>query len=356
MAASDVMARAGGSSTASLSKLAGLTAGMLGLVTLLARWRHARRLARISTGTGPGVVADDGVLLHVETDGPQEAPRTVLLAHGFSADMSEYDTQRSLLRNDFKLVFFDQRGHGRSGWGGPRFNTVSQLGRDLGQVLDECTSGPVVIVGHSLGGMALMALARERPELFGSRVVAAALISTSAGRLRLGLPPRLADVLFKTGALRAVLWLVWFVAPLTDRASPLRTRPGQRVLRHFLFGLDAPSDALDSKVQQMLTSNSRTMAAAFYPGMLGHDTRSALTAFSGVPSLVLTGDADATIPAWHSDRIAEAIGNGARLVHVPHAGHMVNLTHADAVNDALRSLMDEAIPSTTSRATPGERP
>lgn len=355
MGAPGIRGRRGDGSTSGPGKHGGVAAGIvLGVVTVWARRRQDQHLTHTSTGTGPGVLTDDGVLLHVETDGPREAPLTVVFSHGFSSDMSEYDAQRQFLRDDFRLVFFDQRGHGRSGWGSSRSATLSQLGADLERVLDEyAAGGPVVAVGHSLGGMALMALARSRPELFGSQVVAAALISTSAGPLRPGILPRVAGML-SGRALRAVLWLPWLIAPVTARVRPFGTRAGRQVLRHYLFGLDSPPGRLLTQVQRMWIGTSPAMAAAFYPGMLAHDTAPGLTVFSDIPSLVLTGEADATIPPWHSDRIASAIGNQARLVNVPRAGHMVNLTHADVVNDALRWLLAQALPGTASRAASAE--
>ena len=81
----------------------------------------------------------------------------------------------------------DQRGHGRSGR--PAHNNLSlrALGRDIGTVLDVVAPDrPVVVIGHSMGGMAAMALAEQRPELFGERVVGLILIGTSADDLLRG--------------------------------------------------------------------------------------------------------------------------------------------------------------------------
>ena len=48
-----------------------------------------------------------------------------------------------------------------------------------------------MLVGHSMGGMTIMALAEQRPELFAERVAGVALISTSAGEVGgAGLPAR----------------------------------------------------------------------------------------------------------------------------------------------------------------------
>lgn len=318
--------------------------GLSVLAAVVARRRHDRRLSRRGRGASPGVRTDDGVQLYVEIDGPEDAPLTVVFAHGFCARMEEYDEQRRGLREHHRLVFFDQRGHGRSGWSGHRSATLSQLARDLGQVIDQFGGdGPVAVVGHSMGGMALTALACSRPELFDGKVVAVALVSTSAGRFAPDVPRPIAQALYATKVMRPVMWVKWLTAPITDRLGVARTRPARRLIERRLFGAGPAPEHLVDEAQQMVAGTPRAMASAFYPSMLDHDTTRCLSAFADIASLVLAGDEDATIPTHHSDRIAAAIGDRAQLVHVPGAGHMANMTHPDAVNDALRRLFTEAL-------------
>lgn len=128
-----------------------------------ARVLWARRLEAVTEPAAPVVVAADGVGLHVEIDGDPSAPLTVVFCHGFAVRLGEFDVQCRALR-DPRLVLYDHRGHGRSGWGTYRRATMEQLGDDLGHVVDACApSGPVVLVGHSMGGMAIMALAACNP-------------------------------------------------------------------------------------------------------------------------------------------------------------------------------------------------
>lgn len=318
-----------------------LAAGLLaGAAT--ARWRWARETAHRTTGEQPAVRTSDGVLLHVETDGPADGSITVVFAHGFAAQLREYEAQRAALSGVARLVLFDQRGHGRSGWGGHSSATIERLGSDLGEVIDRfAVSGPVVVVAHSLGGMGLMALAQQRAELFGSKVVGVVLLSSSAGRLASSrLPPLLAHVLLHTGIARACLWVAWVVAPLVDRIAPFETSAGRKWLRGRLFGRMAPPAELVSDMRDMWAHTSRSIGAAFYPTMLYHDGSAGLRALGSVRSLVLAGTADAAIPVVHSERIAATLGPTAQLVLVPGAGHMVNMTHAAAVNAALVDLLD----------------
>src|SRR2546422_299697 len=82
------------------------------------------------------------------------------------------------------MVFYDQRSHGRSGRSPKENVSIDQLGRDLYGILREfAPTGPVILIGHSMGGMSIMALAEQHPELFGDQVIGVGLCSTSAGGL-----------------------------------------------------------------------------------------------------------------------------------------------------------------------------
>ncbi|MFD0538007.1 alpha/beta fold hydrolase [Actinomadura luteofluorescens] len=144
-------------------------------------------------GREMSVRADDGVPLHVEVDGPDDAALTVVFCHGYTLNQDSWHYQRRDLRGSLRLVFWDQRAHGRSGRGEPGDATIEQTGDDLRAVLEAAVppDRPVVLVGHSMGGMSIMALADRHPELFGSRVVGVALVNTSCGdmgEMTLGLP------------------------------------------------------------------------------------------------------------------------------------------------------------------------
>lgn len=289
----------------------------------------------------PAVRASDGSALHVELDGRKDAALTVVLVHGYGARLEEWRPQREVLARHARLVLFDQRGHGRSGWRHHRHATIDQLGRDLLAVLDAHAAGqPVVLVGHSMGGMAVLALAASRPDLFGDRVVGVGLLSTSAGHLmETGLSHPVAAALRRTHALAPLLWLLWFVAPVLDALSPFGTERGRRLLDRRLFGAGpAPRDALDG-AQWSFQTTRQSALAAFAPSLLHHNRAGAVSALRGLPVLVLTGSADATIPPSHSRRISEELAGQCELLVVPGAGHLVNVTHADAVSAALLRLL-----------------
>lgn len=170
------------------------------------RLRAVRRAAR-----HPGqAVADDGTALYYEIDeaepaaagnggstGPRKrrlfgrkspGPVTVVFSHGYCLAQDSWHFQRAALRGLVRTVHWDQRSHGRSARGRAQADgvpvTIDQLGRDLKAVIDAAApEGRLVLVGHSMGGMTMMALADQYPELVRDRVAAAAFVGTSSGRL-----------------------------------------------------------------------------------------------------------------------------------------------------------------------------
>lgn len=288
------------------------------------------------------VTTDDGVPLHVEVDGREDAPLTVVLSHGFTARLAEWEIQRAALRGRARLVLWDQRGHGRSGWTPLTQATIDRTGRDLGQVLDAVVpTGPVVLAGHSMGGMSVMALARQRPELFGDRVVGVFLLATSAGGLvETGVLGLAIKVIRKLRLLSLYLRFLQLLAPVLERFRRRGTKLGRRVTRRLLFGADDADLDNVRLVQNLLEETPYPVAMAFYATFLDHDETASLEVLRRVPVTVVAATHDRLTPAAHGRRIAEEIGANAELVVVPGAGHSVNLTRTTVVDQALSDLLD----------------
>jgi pimeloyl-ACP methyl ester carboxylesterase len=287
------------------------------------------------------VTTDDGIDLHVEVDEMQEAPVTVVFAHGFTARLAEWGLQREAVRGRARVVLFDQRGHGRSAWTRLTAATIDRTGRDLGQVVDAVTEGPVVLAGHSMGGMGILALARQRPELFGGRVVGVFLLATSAGGLvSTGLFGALVKLIRRLGLLNVYLRVLQFLAPAIERLRRPGTVVGRQAIRRWLFGADDADPAAVRMVQALLEETPFTVSVAFYSTFLDHDETAALPVLRGVPVTVVAATDDRLTPASHGRLIAETIGESCELVVVPGAGHSVNLTRTDVVDTALHDLLD----------------
>jgi pimeloyl-ACP methyl ester carboxylesterase len=278
----------------------------------------------------------------VEFAGDPEAPLTVVLTHGFTARLMEWEPQVEALRDRARVVLWDQRGHGRSSWTRLTEATIDRTGRDLGEVLDAVApEGPVVLGGHSLGGMTIMALARQRPELFGTRVVGVFLLATSSGGLvSTGVLGRAVALMRRLGLLGLYLRWLQLIAPLLERFRRRGTVIGRWFTRRLLFGRDDADRASVRLVQDLLEETPYPVVMAFYATFLDHDETAALPVIGRVPVTVVAAQYDRLTPAAHGRRMAELLGPNAELVEVPGAGHSVNLTRTGVVNGAFLDLLD----------------
>jgi pimeloyl-ACP methyl ester carboxylesterase len=294
------------------------------------------------------VKAEDGVVLCAEVcaqvrDDPPPAAGdpTLVFVPGFCLTMDAWHFQRRDLRDLGRCVFYDQRGHGRSARGVEEHATIEWLARDLRRILDELApTGPVILVGHSLGGMVVMAFADAYPELFGTRIVGVALVATSPGRLAEvthGLPAALTRLLrpYAPGVVDRVVVL----PSVLERGMGADRDVGLLLTRRFSFGSARASPALVRFVGGMLSSTPLDVFAEFFPEFDRHDKEAALPVFQACPTLIVGGDEDRVTPADHSRAMAAVLPE-AEVVIVPDAGHMVMLEFPEQVNDALRRLVD----------------
>lgn len=298
------------------------------------------------------VVADDGVQLYVEEVGPSRAPLTVIFCHGLALNLLSWREAAGALDGLARLVFYDQRGHGRSGRGVPEHATLDQLGRDLSAVLGAVApTGRVVLVGHSLGGMTILALATQRPGLFHRRVAGVALVSTSAGRM--------AEVTFGLPALlRPLTRRLWPVvgneagrgSALLEQGGALDSATVASLIQHYAMG-PAADPALAERIQLQVAAMPVEVLTELLPAFVDHDKLAALPVLASVPVTVIVGERDLITPAEHSHEIAAALPQ-ARLVIVPGAGHMVIMERGAEVSGQLCTLLARAAPRGWRRVRP----
>jgi pimeloyl-ACP methyl ester carboxylesterase len=292
------------------------------------------------------ITTEQGIPLHVEITGSPKAPLTVVFVHGFCLDMGTFHFQRQALSkmDGVRTVSYDQPGHGRSGRLEKGEYTIDLLGEVLHTVLREtATKGKVVLVGHSMGGMTIMALADAHPELFTSdgrkardgRIVGAVLMSTSAGELggiTLGMPQVL--VRFRKPLLPLLSGAGWVTAGMLDRAREASTDLAWLLTRRYGFGSGKVSPALVSYVERMNSATRTESMARYLRALYTHDRVMALGAFKDIPVLVVCGDEDLLTPVEHSQAICDAMPH-AEMVVVGNGGHVALLEHSEVVNDAL---------------------
>jgi pimeloyl-ACP methyl ester carboxylesterase len=197
--------------------------------------------------------------------------------------------------------------------------------------------GPLVLVGHSMGGMTIMALAEQRPELFADRVRGVALIGTSAGEVgRRGLPlPMLSKfnpITRTVGGFAS--WQPELVEWIRSVGGGL-TRQG---VRRLAFGDRSVSDGLVDFMVRMLDVTSVPVLTHFLPSLGTHDRYAALAGLRHCEVLVLSGDEDRLTPFSHAERIAAELPS-ATLVRAAGAGHMVMLEQPELVTGELVALL-----------------
>jgi pimeloyl-ACP methyl ester carboxylesterase len=288
------------------------------------------------------VTTSDGVDLHVELLKSETGPDdlTVVFVHGFCLDMGTFHFQRRAFEGQYRMVFYDQPGHGRSGRLMEGEYTLEALAEGLAAVIEATApTGRIVLVGHSMGGMTIMALAEHDPGLFTDRVAGVTLISTSAGNLdqvTFGLPEMVAR--FRHPLMPLVRNAGKITVAMVDRARKASTDLAWLLTRRYGFGTERPSSALVSYVEQMNSATSAEVIARYVRTLYTHARHLALAALRHVPVLVVCGDIDVLTPLAHSQKICEALPD-AEMVVVENGGHVVLLEHADEVNAAIGSFL-----------------
>ncbi|MGX7827455.1 alpha/beta fold hydrolase [Actinokineospora sp. 24-640] len=293
------------------------------------------------------VSADDGVALSVLEVDPAdggEPELTAILVHGFALSMRCWHFQRrdlaGLTDPRVAQVLYDHRSHGRSARTDEEGSTIEALARDLDAVIRAVApTGPLVLIGHSMGGMAVIALAELVPELFAERVRGVALIGTSAGEVgKQGLPRPL---LSKYNPLTRVLGRVADWQPglveLVRAAGGQLTRGAVRTVG---FGSPQVSPRLVDFLVDMLNVTPVRVLADFVGTLGGHNRYAALAGLRDCRVLVLSGDQDWMTPFSHAERIAAELPD-ATLVRVRGAGHLVMLEEPEVVSAHLAVLLRE---------------
>lgn len=357
------MSRASGSERRWAAVAAGVVA--FGIGCGLGAWWERRTLGQQFAGVGHNlgafgslhgdeyrVRADDGEELFVEVDDCDDSDGpvvTVIFSHGYSLNHHCWHFQRQHLRNRARLVFVDQRGHGESTRGVDGSHTIDQLGRDLGCVVDfvrDRWAGPVVLIGHSMGGMTVMAAAAERPDLFAAEgpVAGVGLLGTAAGGLgkaAFGLPAGVSKV-FLALAPSALATLARYPR-LVDRSRQSGSDLGYWLVVRYSFGSEVDTTFIEF-TSRMINATHLDVIADFLPGLEAHDKRDALDAMAGLPALVMVGTVDRMTPPQFSREILTHLPE-ADAYFLPDTGHMLMLERSDVVNQAIDDLLAAVTPA-----------
>ncbi|MER6064520.1 alpha/beta hydrolase [Streptomyces sp. NPDC001792] len=273
------------------------------------------------------VVSADGARLHVEVHGPENAP-PVVLSHGWTCSTAFWAAQIRDLAADHRVIAYDQRGHGRSPVS-PACTTHA-LADDLEAVLAQTlTPGEkALIVGHSMGGMTVMAAA-ARPR-FRDHAAAVLLCSTGSSRL----VPEARVVPLGAGRVRT-----WITGRILGSRAPLGpvTPVAMRILKYATMGAGS--------APHMMEACARIVHAC--PRAVRHAWARVLEALDldhGVrelhaPTAIVHGASDRLTPPVHAHALLAALPHCVGLTELAGVGHMTPIEAPDLVTGRIRELV-----------------
>ncbi|MEZ5382518.1 MAG: alpha/beta hydrolase [Microthrixaceae bacterium] len=256
------------------------------------------------------VATSDGGSLHVVSAG--HGPPLVLL-HGVTLQWWTWSPLFHLLADRCRVVAWDMRGHGRSEAGSDGVS-LEATGRDLVELLEALELHDAVVVGHSMGGMAMGRSAIDHPDRLVPRTGGLVFLSTATTPVS----PRFLPGYLGAGA--------GVLAGAADRAGALPVerlwRPGDlsASLIRVAFG-DEPSSVAIEAVRQMIAAVPAATSIQAGEAILNHDLSDDLGNYGG-PALVIVGSHDHLTPLRLAERTVALLPQ-AELQVVEGAGHQV---------------------------------
>ena len=280
----------------------------------------------------------DGTEIAVRAAGDPDTP-VLLFVHGLTLDMTIWLEQWSDLSVDMWCVTMDLRSHGHSDPAADGDMSIRAMGRDVAAVLEAAAPDrPALLIGHSLGGMAILAMAEEHPELFGPNVAGVMLIGSASTSLFRGAMGTVTDLIKPRGG--SLLDTVRRMDGLRKALTAHPTDVGGAVARFTQFGPDAPAHIVDH-VAGLARRTSSEVWSGGLAELMELNLRKAIPNVR-VPSLLLVGDHDRITPPGAAKALAAELPQG-RIVIIEGAGHMAMLERPHQVNLEIRGFAHEVL-------------
>jgi pimeloyl-ACP methyl ester carboxylesterase len=282
----------------------------------------------------------DGLRVTVETYGPEDAPQLVL-AHGWTNTGRVWHEQVAGLADRYRIVTYDQPGHGRTSPPRSGHYSIDLLGDTLHAVIDQVASEqPMVLAGHSLGGMTVLNHLDRHGEQVAGRLRGVALLSTTSSA-------RAETALLELGISSAARFerlfriaVPWLRDPrlheLSGRIYRASSDLSYVMTRFWAIGPTAAAEVVDLTEQLVLDSDP-DIFVGLTEAILGVDEDEALACLT-VPTRIIVGTCDRLTPASLSRRMAARCPN-AELAELSGIGHMTPLEAPAVVNATLEALL-----------------
>lgn len=287
---------------------------------------------RAERGEGQTIRGVDGANLYVETYGAPGSPPLVL-THGWGLDSTIWFYAKRHLTEHYRVIVWDLPGLGRSEVKSKNAIGLSQFAANLKSVIGLAEGPPVVLVGHSIGGMTIQTLARDDPGFFNQQVAGAVLLNTTHTNPL--------DTMILSGLVKAlrhpvlepVMRLAMWLQPLAWLAAWQSYFSGSAHMANRLgFGRYVTRSQLEHTTL-LATRNPPGILAAGNLAMFRWDATQALPGIT-TPVLVIAGDMDIVTKQEASETISGTIPQG-RLQVVEGVNHMGFLECSDVYNEAI---------------------
>lgn len=260
----------------------------------------------------PTLTRPDGQTIHFEDTGGDGL--AVVLGHGFLMDRTMFDPVVDALGEDFRIVRWDARGFGASGWNGGAHDPWTHA-HDIAALLDHLGIERAVVGGMSQGGYSALRFALHHPD----RLVGLVLLSTMAGPSA----PETLDY-------------------YRSRVQAIREHGMEAGLEETAAVLLGDTSHWEPWVSRWRTLDPSHVAAAM-EALIARDDVSGRLSEIEVPTFIAHGTEDVGMPFEHAEFLASNLPC-AGVVPLEGGAHAAAFTHADQLVGPLRSFLEGLTP------------
>lgn len=256
-----------------------------------------------------------GCKLYYEIEGEGD---WLVFAHGGDANHLCWYRQVAALKGRYRCLTYDARGYGLSDTAEQVVDAVHNAGDDLLALMDHLDIGRAILVGHSMGGMAVSGVSHSRPE----RVRKLVMSDTPFG--------------FQTAALSR--WAVQMMDKISNGFNVMENlfAPGFAEREPEMHGLYQAICRMRVNELPARPADDR----AFEPYRRMRDAAPGDYSAFPLPSLFIVGDQDQLTSPWMMEETAAMVG-GAKFVTIPDAGHSPFFEQSKLYNAALKAFLEE---------------
>ena len=267
-----------------------------------------------------------GLTVHYRDEGPRDAPAIVLL-HGSNADLHTWDQWTAALTDRYRVIRFDQIGHGLTGADPADDYAPKTFADDVGRMADKLGIKRFVLAGNSMGGGIAIRYALRHPERLDGLVLVDSGGSPSVGKAK-------GNIGFTLARNRVGGWLMTKITPRSLIDASLH----QTVLNQAIM-----TEAMIDRYWELLRFPGNRAATVTRFSQPMQSFAAADLAKLPMPVLIQWGAGDPLIPLAAGQWLHKAIP-GSRMVVYPGIGHIpMEEAAAQSVGD-LRGWLAELNP------------